>query len=287
MKFGVSGNIQNEKIREAVLKAIKSLDSKNISYVIDEHFSKALKLDNKGIPKKDLGRLSDLILAFGGDGTLLYIAKEIGDCKTPILGINTGHLGFLTEIMPEEFPQKIDFLLSGEYSVEKRTMIESFVSDGPSNMIYAVNDFTIEKGSYPRTIKIAIIIEDEYCHTYTSNGIIVSTATGSTAFSLSAGGPIVYPTIKDILITPICPHTLSARPMVIPEEFKIEFELISGPDEVPLIADGQFSRMLSPGQKITIRKSKSVLNLIHFPSHSFFRVLSSKLGWGTRNENQI
>lgn len=289
MKFGITGNIDRKEIRESVRKVLKRLEDNSASFIIDSLFARTLNLppavcgEHSG--KEELGDKSDMVLAFGGDGTLLYIAKSIGNFTTPILGINTGRFGFLTEITPEELPERINDLLVKRYSVEKRIMMEAFIEGSETQELLAVNDFVIDKGGYPRIIKIALTINNEYFHTYTSNGIVVSTATGSTAYSLSAGGPIIYPTVDNLLITPICPHTLSVRPMIIPGDFSVCLELLSGPEEIPLNADGQQRVMLNTGQKITIKRSKAVLNLVHFPSHNFFRVLSNKLGWGSRKEN--
>ena len=285
MRFGITGTIERAGFRDAVRYVLKTLESSELSFVIDIDFARTLELPGSSVTREKLGAQSDMIFAFGGDGTLLHIAKSIGERSTPILGVNTGHLGFLTEITPEELPERITDLLENRYTVEKRTMIEAEVEGHSSQTMLAINDFFIDKGGYPRTIKIALTIEREFCHTYAANGIIVSTATGSTAYSLSAGGPIIYPTVDNLLITPICPHTLSARPMIIPGDFSISIELHSGPEELSLNADGHLVAVLKPGQKIFIRRSTSVLNLVHFPSHNFFRVLSNKLGWGSRNEN--
>ncbi|KPK89336.1 hypothetical protein AMJ80_09955, partial [bacterium SM23_31] len=211
--------------------------------------------------------------------------KSIGNFTTPILGINTGRFGFLTEITPDELPEHISDLLEKRYFVEKRIMLEASVEGDETQELLAVNDFVIDKGEYPRIVKIALSINNEFFHTYTSNGIIVSTATGSTAYSLSAGGPIIYPTVDNLLITPICPHTLSVRPIIIPGDFSVCLELVSGPEEIPLNADGQQGIIINVGQKITIKRSNAVVNLVHFSLHNFFRVLSNKLGWGSRREN--
>ncbi len=284
MNFGITGNIERKEIHEPVRKVIDRLENQDISFVIEDSFVQKLNLSDKGVTRKELGNISDMILAFGGDGTLLYIAKTLENFNIPILGINAGHLGFLTEITPEELPNIIHDLVQNKYTVEKRIMIEAVTDTNGSEHLLAVNDIFIDKSNYERTIKLALTINDKFCHTYVANGIIVSTATGSTAYSLSAGGPIMYPTIENLLISPVYPHTLSARPMVIPGDFTIAIELQSGPDEVPISADGHVVTILKPGSKVLIRKCPNFLNLVHLPSHSFFNVLQSKLGWGTRNE---
>lgn len=284
MIFGITGNIDRRKIREAVRSSLKKLEEKSIEFVIDSQFARKLDIADSGIKTEELGSQSDIILTFGGDGTLLYLAKKIRNSDTPILGINTGHLGFLNEITPEDLPGKIDDLLNRRYEVESRAMVEAVAEGSRTKKLFAINDFFIDKGAYPRSLKIGLTIDNQYCHTYISNGVIISTATGSTAYSLSAGGPILYPTVDNLLITPICPHTLSARPMIVPGSFSINIEIYAGPKDIPLNADGHQVEMLHPGQRVTFTRSSRILNLIHFPSHNFFTVLSNKLGWGSRNE---
>jgi len=277
--FGITGNIHTDATREAALNVIDNLKKNNISFVVDLDFNRFLGINVDGIAWGEFCRQSDLILSFGGDGTLLDIAKRIGDKKTPILGVNTGHLGFLTEISPEILPQRLDDILNGNYSIEKRMMIEARVPGNSKKTYLAVNDFVIDKGGYPRSMKASLSIGNEFCHLYTFDGLIISTATGSTAYSLSAGGPIIYPSIKDILITPIYPHMLSARPMIVPGELEIEIEIVSGSESVFMHADGRLATNLHIGDKIQIKKSLTVLNLVHFPEHNFFRVLRAKMNW--------
>ncbi len=282
MIFGITGNIYNEATKEIVITSLTKLDKKSVTYLIEDELAKVLKLPENSTKSRELGKKSDLIIAFGGDGTLLSVAKQNRFSNTPILGVNAGHLGFLTEIPPENLSERINDLLAGNYDVENRNMIEAAINGNNESLYYAVNDIVIDKGGFPRSLKASLSIENEFCHLYSSDGIIISTATGSTAYSLSAGGPIIYPTNENILITPICPHTLSARPMIIPESFHIEIEIVSGPEEVFLNADGRPAASLVIGDKISIRRSKFSLNLVHFKGHSFFRVLRTKLDWGTQ-----
>lgn len=283
MKFGITGNISNKKKFESVRNILHQLDEMNVSYVVEKGFANALRLDDSGAKIADLGSESDMVLAFGGDGTLLNVAKKIGAKGVPILGINAGHLGFLAELQPEEFSEHISSLLNGKYETEKRIILEAEVTGSMKSEFLAVNDIVVDKGGSPRLISISLTINYEFCHIYSCDGIIISTATGSTAYSLSAGGPIVYPTIDNIIVTPICPHTLSARPMIVPGNFEIELEVVSGPEEIPVHADGHPCTNIKSGDKVIIRKSDVVLNLVHLPGHSFFSVLRTKLGWGARN----
>ncbi len=285
MKIGLTGNIEREEVRDALIDVIKQLDAHNIEWVIDDRFQNISRETGISSSTANLGNITDVVLSFGGDGTLLYLAKLLCQSGTPLLGINMGHLGFLTEINLDQLNEKIVAIKNKEYDVEKRAMLESTVPSIKDDFNLAANDLVLDKGKHSRIIKIKVTVNGDYCHTYAANGLIVSTATGSTAYSLSAGGPIIYPSVENLLITPICPHTLSARPMIIPAEFEIELDIISGPEQVIFQADGQPVHWLAPGQKIIMRKSNLTFNLVHFPHHSFFQVLRNKLGWGTRNEN--
>ncbi|MCP4725822.1 MAG: NAD(+) kinase [bacterium] len=287
MIFGITGNINRAEIRDVISKAIRFLDERGVSWLIDSKFGDIGGGKDKIADLKELGERCDIILTYGGDGSLLYVSRELTNMDTPILGLNMGHLGFLTEIKPDELPARIDDILNGNYFVENRAMLKAEELNSTRKSHYAVNDIVIDKGEHSRIMKIGLTINDDYVHTYVSNGLIVSTATGSTAYSLSAGGPIFYPTIDNILVTPICPHTLSMRPMVIPGEFEITLEVISGPEKIVLQADGEPCCELKIGERVLIKRIPDELKLIHFKEHTFFNVLSSKLGWGARNESEF
>ncbi len=287
MVIGITGNIKRDDIGEVIEKAVDFLEDKGISWFLDTRFGEIGIDKNKLFDLKELGQKSDIILTYGGDGSLLYVSRELIGIDIPILGVNMGHLGFLTEMRPEELSDRIDDILNGNYLIENRAMLiaEKLDSGGRSN--YAVNDIVIDKGEHTRIMKLGLTIDSDYVHTYVANGLILSTATGSTAYSLSAGGPIFYPTIDNILVTPICPHTLSMRPMVIPGDFEVTLEVVSGPEKIVLQADGESCCELKIGDRVIIRRIPDQLKLIHFKDHTFFKVLSNKLGWGARNDSGI
>ena len=212
----------------------------------------------------------DLGLSIGGDGTLLGVCRKLYTRKIPACGINIGRVGFLTDIELTELESRLDNLLNGEYQVVERTVISgSVLSQGNRRMLgHPINDVVIGKGGLSRMLSLSMRIDDTMINDYKADGVIVSTATGSTAYSLSAGGPIVNPSVPALLITPICPHTLDARPMIIPDD-----------EEVQMTFDGQESFQLLPGDVVYIRKGKNPARIIKFGDKNYYDTLKSKL-WG-------
>jgi NAD+ kinase len=224
----------------------------------------------------------DCILVLGGDGTLLNTAGEYVENSVPLLGINFGQLGFLTSLELSELYVGLNELLSGNFSVEDRMMIEAQVirKNKVIKSFHALNDIVITKGAFSRIIKLEMYIADQYIDTYPADGLILSTSTGSTAYSLSAGGPIVAPNLEVMLITPICPHTLHSRPMVISPYQEVMISLASTQAEVMLTVDGQQGFKLDENDIIKIKKAPFKSHIIRFPNRSFFDVLREKLREG-------
>ncbi len=230
------------------------------------------------------GRL-DLLLTFGGDGTLLRGARMVAPQHTPVLGVNLGHLGFLTSIRPEELETSLDALVAGDYWLDTRFTLEARVlaSDGREGTSYlALNDAVLHKGGFARVIRLALRVgeEGEEVGAYSADGIILSTPTGSTAYSLSAGGAIVAPSMECLLATPICPHTLAVRPLILPADTRIEVEIREPSAEVVLTVDGREGEALSPGDRLVVTRGDATVRLVRFPGQSFFTTLRRKLHWG-------
>ncbi|MEW6619169.1 MAG: NAD(+)/NADH kinase [bacterium] len=235
--------------------------------------------------QKDLGvsdatlKTADLVIALGGDGTMLHAVKVMGEKEIPIVGVNFGGLGFLTEITQQELYSSLKDVLKGKFTIEERMLLLAKVK----KLSYqALNDVVITKGTLARVISLKVLIDTEYLTTYQGDGIIVATPTGSTAYSLSAGGPIVIPEMKTIIITPICPHTLSVRPMVIPHLSKITIVVESDEEEIMLTIDGQQGVKLNPQDEIEITSAKQIIKLVKPKKRSFYEVLQTKLKWEGR-----
>ena len=231
--------------------------------------------------KADLPSQSDLIVVLGGDGTLLSVARSVGDLAIPIVGVNLGDLGFLTATTLDEMIPALDALLRGEMVIEDRMMLGVRVyRDGQTvgNWL-ALNDAVITKGAVSRIINLSVSIEGQHAILYRADGLIVSTPTGSTAYSLSAGGPILYPTTDGIVLTPICSHTLTNRPVVVPGAQHVEITLLTS-QEVMLTVDGQVGFGLREHDVVEVGRAPVAIRLVRFKD--FFSVLRTKLKWGER-----
>lgn len=226
----------------------------------------------------------DLLVTLGGDGTLLRGARHVAPHGTPVLGVNLGYLGFLTTIAPRELESALERVEQGDYWLDRRLTLEAKVihEDEPGAGYIALNDAVLHKGGFARVVRLAVYVGDdrEEVGTYSADGIIVSTPTGSTAYSLSAGGPIVAPAVDCILATPICPHTLVVRPLVLPAEAVIVVEVLTPSEEMILTVDGQEGATLAPGDRVLVRRGSAEVPLVRFPGQSFFSTLRRKLHWG-------
>ncbi|MFW5947503.1 MAG: NAD(+)/NADH kinase [Gemmatimonadota bacterium] len=230
----------------------------------------------------------DLLITFGGDGTLLRGARLVAPYHTPVLGVNLGHLGFLTSVGPGEFEGALDAVMRGHYWLDTRFTLEARVvaQDGtPGGVHLALNDAVLHKGGFARVIRLAVYVgeEREEVGEYTADGIIIATPTGSTAYSLSAGGGIVAPGMECLLATPICPHTLAVRPLVLPADTPLEVEVLEPSTEVILTVDGQEGEALTNGDRLVVGRGGATVPLVRLHGQSFFATLRRKLHWGIKS----
>ncbi|HXK59527.1 MAG TPA: NAD(+)/NADH kinase [Acidobacteriota bacterium] len=235
-------------------------------------------------PASEIPGVVDVVVVFGGDGTLLSVARLIGSRGAPILGVNLGTLGFLTSVTLDEIHPALETVLAGRHRLDTRTMLRAEVRQNGTHSpvtFYGLNDVVVNKGALGRMISLHLWINGDFTSSFLADGMIVSTPTGSTAYSLSAGGPIVYPALDAITLTPICPHTLTHRPLVIPSKSKIGLVLRSGED-VSLTIDGQVGVPLQVGAEVTCTESENKIQLIQPTERNFFEVLHEKLKWGDR-----
>jgi NAD+ kinase len=225
----------------------------------------------------------DLLVTLGGDGTLLRGARMVAPLGVPVLGINLGHLGFLTSFAPQDMDAAFPHLVSGDVRIERRMVLSARAetADGLLRGEYlALNDAVLHKGGFARVIRIAVRADGQEVGTYRADGIILSTPTGSTAYSLSANGPIVSPALDCIIATPICPHTLAVRPLVLPAEERVTVEILDTSEELILTIDGQEGAALAPGDRLVVRRADVPLCLVRLPGQTFFDTLRRKLRWG-------
>ncbi|HWS72515.1 MAG TPA: NAD(+)/NADH kinase [Thermoanaerobaculia bacterium] len=279
--IGISAKISSDEALQYASSVASDLRRRGFNVCFDE--ATARMIDDAGVcfTKPGLGRDSDLLITFGGDGTLLSIARHAPD-YVPIIGVNMGTLGFLTEIRVEEFPAVLERVLSGDYVGESRVAFDVTV-DGPSSdgkRYRVLNDATINKAALARIIEMKVNVAGLFVSSFRADGLIVATPTGSTAYNLSAGGPIVYPTMGAVIITPICPHMLTNRPIVLPDELDIEIGIVTPNQEIVLTLDGQEGFTLTEQDRVCIRKSDQRVLLVQSPDKNYFDVLRTKLKWG-------
>lgn len=258
------------------------LRARSVQVVFDHETASALGEDN-GAEREALPTDADLAVVVGGDGTLLSVARSAGPRKLPVLGINFGSLGFLTELQPDEMHQGLERVLRGDYSLEERqTLRVRRLRSGAEVEEHAVlNDAVVNKSALARMLTIAVSIDRQSIGTYTADGLIVSTATGSTAYNLSAGGPILDPRMRAFVLSPICPFTMTYRPLVVPGSVSIELT-VPDADEVYLTLDGQLGFPMAEDERLVIDAHPDPVQLVRVSGLGFFDVLQKKLRWGAR-----
>jgi NAD+ kinase len=234
------------------------------------------------VETEELPATVDLMLVLGGDGTMIATARMLGDRAVPVLGVNYGGLGYLAEFRIEELYVALESILAGSYVLQERVMLAVELMRGEETITRnrVLNDVVINKSALARIIEIETYLNQQFVNSFRADGLIVSTPTGSTAYNLSAGGPVIYPSMNAVVITPICPFTLSNRPIVVPDESVIELKLITQNEEVALTLDGQVGVSLMAEDRVVIRKSKTTFKLVQPMNRNYFEVLRDKLRWG-------
>ena len=237
------------------------------------------------LPESSLVAQAGLVVAIGGDGTLLYAAGLVAQRGTPLLGVNRGRLGFLTDVLPEDILASVDAALEGRCAEDQRPLLiaEIHCASGGTLSGLALNDIVLQKGQSGHLIDFETWIDGRFVNTHGGDGLVVATATGSTAYALSCGGPIIEPGLDVLVVAPICPHTLSDRPIVVPGRADIEVRLVDRPDSFAEVScDGRPLGSLAPGDRLIIRPAAARITLLHPPGYDYYRLLRSKLNWGRR-----
>ncbi len=256
------------------------ITSHHLEAVADPAIAKTIGA--RSVAAEELARKTDLVVVLGGDGTLLGVARLIGDRETPILGINLGGLGFLTEVTIEEARDTLSRIVAGDYEVDQRITLEAEVERGSSGKVEhfrSLNDVVIVKREMGRMLDLHVIADRQPFCSYRADGLIVATPTGSTGYALSAGGPIVFPNLRVLVLAPICPHTLSNRPVVLPDSIELEMRVKTDDHGAMLTCDGQESATLSPVDTIRVRRGKHAVSLVR-SAHAYFEIWRDKLRWG-------
>ena len=231
---------------------------------------------------EELAESVDMIVVLGGDGTMIATARMLDKREVPVVGVNYGSLGYLTEVRVEEIIPALEAILEGNYRLERRMMLAAELYRGEEKLLRnrVLNDVVISKSALARIIEIEARFDGQFVNCFRADGLIISTPTGSTAYNLSAGGPVVFPSMNVVVVTPICPHTLSNRPLVIPDDAEIELVLKTPKEEVALTLDGQVGYRMEMGDRVVISKSRTTFNLMQPVNRNYFEVLRGKLRWG-------
>lgn len=293
MKVGIFGQSNNENTIKYVKELVELCKQYNVSIVFEENFSQSFhpEAKDKNVETfseyKDLNKDLDFFFSVGGDGTFLRSITFIRDLEIPVIGINTGRLGFLANIQKESIRTAFEQIVQGQFIVQKRSLLQVSTEGGITdfgNLNFALNEITITRKNTASMIKVDTILDKEFLTSYWSDGLIISTPTGSTGYSLSCGGPIISPTSKNIVLTPIAPHSLAVRPLVIPDQTEIDLEIDSRADEVLLTLD---SRMytLNNKSKVFIKKCNFYIKTLQVDDQTFIKTLREKLLWGEDKRN--
>lgn len=281
-RIGIISRPRRSNIAEVVPPLLRWLQERGLQAVYDVETATVLKSGTAGMTRHQVAQESDLLLVLGGDGTILAASREAAHHDIPILPINMGSLGFLTSFTVEELYPALESALTGQAKMEERVLLDVERAHNGELLTQqrVLNDAVVHKGTLARMIELELHINGAFVCRYRADGLIVATPTGSTAYSLSAGGPIVQPGVASILVTPICPHTLSDRPVVIQDSSVIELLLSQSSDSVFLTLDGQTGVPMQLGDRVRIVRAKERLKLIQPPNKTYFEILRNKLKWG-------
>lgn len=281
---GIISKPKKEELGGIVPVLLDWLRARQVVIVYDQETAASISSAEPGIARQEIPPRVDLIIVLGGDGTLLATARLLNEHHVPILAVNLGSLGFLTEITLDEMYPNLEAVLAGRHTLDRRWMLQVEVRRGGEliSTSRALNDVVLNKAALARIIDFDLTIDGLFVSTFKGDGLILSTPTGSTAYSLAAGGPIVFPSVGAILVTPICSHTLTNRPLVVPDTSEVVVVVKPGKESVFLTVDGQVGLPISADDRIVVTKSASVIELVHPAQRNYFEVLRNKLKWGER-----
>lgn len=286
MTIGIIPNISKPDILNVLTKIIKDLQKNDLNFIVSNSLEKSRNNFNSVLQKcvlmnnTELIKKSDMVISIGGDGTMLHTAYEVRNCSTPILGVNIGKLGFLAEFDINSFEEFLTEIKEKDYIIEERMTLVGSVYDEKEKNLYAINDIVIDKGPWQKMIELTVKIDNDYVTTFSADGIIVATPTGSTGYSLSTGGPILSPQADVIALSPIAPHSLTMRPLVISSNQKISIIVNSPHEKIQVSCDGQRVYSYNSPASIHIEKSSKPVRLVHSSKTNYFEILRNKLYWG-------
>jgi NAD+ kinase len=292
MTYGITGNPNKSQIWQPVARLVGWLLQQDMDFCLHRPIAEGLRerdLVSASLCEERsaeaIAQDSDVMLSFGGDGTLLRVAHTTGAHDTPVLGVNIGRLGFLADIEVEQLTEAIELIEEGRYHVEERMVLEGSADHDDIGRDWALNEFVLDRSGAAGLIKIHVEVDGTPLNTYWADGLIMATPTGSTAYSLSTGGPIVAPGVDAITLTPIAPHTLTVRPIVLPGSARITAKVLANEEPYVFAADGRSTLLDEHDLEFTVHRADHTVNLIKLPDQHFFHTLRSKLMWGLRHSN--
>ncbi|MGA8768506.1 MAG: NAD(+)/NADH kinase [Candidatus Acidiferrales bacterium] len=281
---GIISKPNRDLLSSVVPPLVQWLHEHKVEVFVDRETHECVDCGAQALARDTLASQVDLLIVLGGDGTLLSAARAPGSHKVPILAVNLGGLGFLTSVTLDELYPLLEQVLAGKHRTSDRMMLDAQILRGgqPAERQCALNDAVVNKAALSRMLDFDVHVDGNHVGRYRADGLVVATPTGSTAYSLAAGGPIIDPDLDAFVITPICPHMLTNRPLVVPDTARIDLDFTAADEPVYLTLDGQIGFQLKPTDRVTITKSKSRVALVRPPSKTYFEVLRSKLKWGER-----
>lgn len=286
-KVAILGRHTDRRIAEPVATLIAHLTKSGTEVLATNEMSPNSSVTH--MTEDQLANHADLIIAIGGDGTILYASRIASGKGVPLLGINRGRLGFLADVRPEQMLDSVDHVLGGNYSTDSRLQLHASLirPDGSESNSLALNDVVLQRRETGRMVDFETRVGDHYVNTHAGDGLVVATPTGSTAYALSCGGPIIEPQLDAFVIAPVCPHTLSDRPIVIPAHQAIEVRILEREDtKAEITVDGHSIGVFGPADRLLIKRAESRITLIHPPGYDFYGILRSKLFWGRDNRTR-
>ena len=283
--IGIAANIGKPESRDRLCELMRLLADSKLTVLMEQEAAALAGRPNDAYKLSEIGRQADMIVVLGGDGTILRVAREIEDSETPIFGVNLGGLGFLTSVRSDQMCDCVREILGGEYRLSERQTIQTSLLRGGGRLEThrALNDAVISRGAFSRVVRLKLSIDGELLTEYVCDGMIFATATGSTAYSLSAGGPILLPAARALIVTPICPHALSNRSVIAGEESVVRCQVASAAGELLLTIDGQVQLHMQVGDEVEVRRAPQAVHLVTPKGHSYFEVLRQKLKWSGAN----
>lgn len=270
------------ELKDTVENAVKILESKNITPLLEKETVERLILNRESCSISDMRSMADAVIVLGGDGTLLYASRMFRFLNVPVIGFNLGRLGFIMEHNIEDFEKVLNDFINKKLIIKKRMKVDGIILENGENVFEeeALNEIVINKGAPSRMIELSIFINNSFVTRYRSDGAIISTPTGSTGYTISAGGPIVHPDLDSIILSPICPHALNIRPIVLPKTSTIDIRIETSNVECYATYDGQIVRPFNSGSILRVQRSSADLNLAVSENRNYYSILRDKLGWG-------